>query len=384
MKIPKCVMERPDPMFLKDQIPTTPAFLLDEDQVLRNLQILKQLQNASGCQILYAIKAFPLMTLLNLLKNELDGFCVSSLFEAKLAKEVLKFDGSLHLTTPGLRLAEFEELAELCTHISFNSLSQYQRHQLQEGDYSKGLRVNLKHSYLDDERYDPCRPYSKLGIDFDLLKQSLPIGIKGLHSHNVFSCQSLEPILDTLDRLKILLEKHKQLEWLNLGGGYIYQNIVELTPFIEAISAIQADFNLKVFLEPGKAMLYDAGYIVTTVLDSFKSDGRLVVVLDTTINHMPEVFEYQRQPKVMDVNQEGQKVILAGSSCLAGDLFGEYRFLLPPKVGDRLVFSNVAAYSLIKANRFNGYNFPDIYGVRGNNWYLYKEYDYQDYKKQWT
>ncbi|CAD6878557.1 Carboxynorspermidine decarboxylase (EC 4.1.1.96) [Methylomonas albis] len=370
---------------LKQQIQTSPAFVLDEDQVLTNLQPLLALRRATGCKLLYAMKALPLASLLALIKDQVDGMSVSSLFEARLAKEVLQETaGSLHLTTPGIRPDEFSELGRLCSHISFNSLSQYQGLQALADGYSTGLRVNPKLSFANDPRYDPCRPHSKLGVDIALLQDGLATGIEGLHFHTVFACRDFMPLQQTLEKLRPIL-KRSPLKWLNLGGGYLYNGIANHAPIVDLISGLRAEFDVEVYLEPGKAVVGNAGYLLTTVLDRFASDGKQVLILDTSVNHHPEVFEYQMKPRLLEEDTAGeQSAILAGSTCLAGDVFGEYRFGRIPEVGERLVFADVGAYSLIKANRFNGYNLPDVYSANPARLVLQKRYSYADYRRQWT
>jgi len=374
-----------NPTALKRQIPSSPAFVLNEAQVLANLQPLLALRQATGCKILYSMKALPLASLLELLSGRVDGISVSSLFEARLANEVLGAEsGSIHLTSPGIRSDEFHELGQLCSHISFNSLSQFQRlHTLADG-YSKGLRANPKLSFANDQRYDPCRPHSKLGVDIALLQNGVPDGIEGLHFHTVFACLDFAPLQQTLEKLLPIL-KCSQLKWLNLGGGYLYHGIANQGQITELIKRLGVEFGVDVYLEPGKAVVGNAGYLLTTVLDRFVSDGKEVLILDTSVNHHPEVFEYQRKPRLLEEDEAGERTaILAGSTCLAGDLFGEYRFEQIPEVGDKLVFADVGAYSLIKANRFNGYNLPDVYGLKQGQLNLLKRYEFDDYRRQWV
>ncbi|MGZ8165045.1 MAG: carboxynorspermidine decarboxylase, partial [Methylobacter sp.] len=161
--------------------------------------------------------------------------------------------------------------------------------------------------------------------------------------------------------------------------------IEDHSPFIELVIDLKNDFDLEVYIEPGKAVVGSAGYLMTTVIDSFISDGKTIVILDTSVNHNPEVFEYQRQPDLPEQDSNGQySAILAGSTCLAGDVFGEYRFKEPLQTGDKLIFKNVGAYSLIKANRFNGYNLPAIYIYKSTHIKKIKQYSYHDYRRQWV
>jgi carboxynorspermidine decarboxylase len=369
---------------LKASISNTPAFILDLDQVNANLQPLKHLRQATDCKVLYSMKALPLSGLLKALVGQVDGISVSSLNEARLAREVFADPASLHLTTPGLRPDEFKQIDGLCSHISFNSLSQYQRFKDQTLNASKGLRINPKLSFADDERYDPCRKYSKLGGNIHELSAGLPTDVEGLHLHTVFSQTDFKPLQQTLNALHPLLSRQTHLKWLNLGGGYLFHSIDDLTPLITLIQQLNQQCIPDIYLEPGKALVGNAGYLLTTVLDRFLSDGKTVLILDTSVNHHPEVFEYQRKPALLDEDPQGsQSAILAGSTCLAGDLFGEYRYKQLPEVGEKLVFADVGAYSLIKASRFNGYALPAIYLCQQGELSLVKNDDYADYRRQW-
>ena len=371
---------------IKNSLNSTPAFVFDEKTLVDNLTEIADLKKKSGCQALYSIKALPLELVLKLAKGHLDGLSVSSLFEARLAREVLADAGNLHITTPGLRDDEFRQIARLCTHVSFNSINQYRRLQNQAlALTSLGLRINPKLSYASDPRFDPCRTSSKLGMAIDCL-DNIPENIEGLHFHTVFSNTDYLALENTVRLLKQKLgDQLKQLKWLNLGGGYLYHQISNHQPFIDLITKLKSDYELRVFIEPGKAIVGNAGYLISSVIDCFISDGKNIAVLDTSVNHNPEVFEYQKSPELLDADSQGEcSSLLVGSSCLAGDIFGEYQFNTLPKVGDRLVFLNVGAYSLIKANRFNGYNLPDIYWVDSNNdMTLIKQSDYLDYRRQW-
>lgn len=372
--------------YLKKTVKTTPSFVLDEQAIVSNLKSLVELKKQSSCQVLYSIKALPLEKVLQLASNYLDGLSVSSLFEARLAKEVLGKRGSIHITTPGLRHNEFKELSTLCSHISFNSNSQFTRLQSESpSSASLGLRLNPKLSFANDSRFDPCRPHSKLGIDFASLPE-IPSQIKGLHFHTVFSSTDYLPLETTVNLLEQYYSHYlPNLTWLNLGGGYLHPQINNKQPFIDLSKKLQKKYSLEVFIEPGKAIVNNAGAIISTVIDFFISDQKNIIVLDTSVNHNPEVFEYQKPPELFEADSQGSHpCIIVGSSCLAGDVFGEYSLKKIPQIGDRLVFFNVGAYSLIKANRFNGYNLPDVYWVdKKNTVSLIKHSTYQDYRQQW-
>jgi carboxynorspermidine decarboxylase len=380
---------------LKDSVYSSPAFVLDETEIINALEILAGLRAQCGCKVLYSIKSLPFSAVMDMAIPYVDGFSVSSLFEARLADEIVRQDspqilagqGSIHLTTPGIRPDELDELSQLCSHISFNSLSQYQRYSERvQAQSSIGLRVNPKLSFLHDQRFDPCRKHSKLGVAIEELSLAIRLDqIQGLHVHNLFSATDFTPLIKTIGKL----QRHlgiglAELEWLNLGGGYLFGQIEDHRPFIELVNKLKHDFGLEVYIEPGKAIIGRAGYLVATVLDSFVSDGENIVILDTSVNHNPEVFEYQCQPELHEHDPRGQySAIVAGCTCLAGDVFGKYRFKAPLEVGDKVVFKNVGAYTLIKANRFNGYNLPDIYLSNSLRVKKMKHYDYQDYRRQW-
>ena len=371
---------------VKEKLPTTPAFVIDENKIIRTLTELINLKKQSGCRVLYSIKALPLKSVIKLTDKYLDGLSISSLFEARLGKEELGNEGSLHITTPGLREEEFQQVSTICSHISFNSISQYQRLAKNANQQtSLGLRINPNLSFATDPRFDPCRLHSKLGIDIELITE-IPSNIEGLHFHTVFSQLDFQPLEKTVSLLKEKLgSKLTQIKWLNMGGGYLFNQIDNHQAFVELVKQLKEQYGITIYIEPGKAIVGNAGYLVTTVIDRFSRDGKNIVVLDTSVNHNPEVFEYQRKPSVMEESKEGETSLLVGSSCLAGDIFGEYTFNKIPKIGDRLTFSNIGAYSLTKANRFNGYNFPDIYAFgQDKKITLLKQYSYQNYRNQWS
>lgn len=351
------------------------------------LASLANLREHSGCNILYSIKSLPLIAVLEAIKPHVDGFSVSSLFEARLAAEIQAGQGSIHLTTPGIITEEMPELTALCTHISGNSINQYQRLvNANLNNTSCGIRVNPKLSFTDDERHDPCRGYSKLGVDINELSHSnLFSHISGLHFHTVYAATDYAPLLKTVEKLRHCLgDKLAALDWLNLGGGYLFADIQDNRPFIELVRQLKDDFKFDIYIEPGNAIVGKAGYLLATVIDCFKSDGKNIAILDTSVNHHPQVFEYQCQPELYGHDPEGAyPVILAGSTCLAGDVFGEYLLNRPLQMGDRLVFKHIGAYSLVKANRFNGYNLPDVYRINGKQINQIKHYDYQGYRQQW-
>ena len=371
----------------------TPAFVYDESEVDRVLGVVESLQATTGCQFLYSIKPLSLAPLLEFMAPRLSGFAASSPFEARLARSVLGDSGYIHFTSPGIRPSDTDELAILCDYVAFNSTTQWMRHADDfRGRVERGLRINPELSFLDDERYDPCRPNSKLGVpvhDVGKVAAKNPSVLEGLTGVLVHSnCEStsfreLELTINCLtETISDFLET---ASWINLGGGYLLDQGVDLEPLKNAIQGLQDRFGLTVFLEPGAAYVRSAGYIVSTVLDVFDSSDKSVAVLDTSVNHMPEIQEFDFEPDVLGHDDNGAwEYLLAGCTCLAGDLFGEYRFPAPLCVGDRVTFHHAGAYTLPKAHMFNGVNLPSLY-VLDMSGELRKigQYGYQEYALRW-
>jgi len=372
----------------------TPAFLYDEGAILEGLHKLKKLSRATGCRVLFSVKAFSMADALRLMIPMLDGLAVSSLFEASFARNLIgKSNKTIHITTPALRSDEINELTEICDYVSFNSL--YQWNVLSNrwsNAASCGLRVNPQLSYVVDERCDPCCSHSKLGIPLPQLVEfvaghtgSIP-RLEGLHFHTNCESTRFEPLLATTECIRTHLGSLlRQIKWINLSGGYQYGDIDAVEPFYRAVDLLKRGSSLEVFIEPGEAIIGKAGYIVSSVLDLFESDGKTIAVLDTTVNHLPGVFNYQTAPTVLNSATSGDHCyVLAGATCLAGDLFGEHTFSEPLKIGSTIIFQDVGGYSLVKANMFNGVNLPNIYAIDENKrvW-LKKRFTVSDFVSRW-
>lgn len=370
----------------------TPAFIYNEGQIAENIKNIKKYIPDDICRLLFPLKSFAIVDALSFMESLVNGFSVSSLFEARLARHVLGKGKSIHLTTPGLRSDEIDEIGELCDFISFNSLSQFENFQQKvNGKVSCGIRINPQLSFLKDKRYDPCRRYSKLGIPLvqlaeKLKNRSLPLdAIKGIHFHT--NCESID--LEHLTATLRHIENHLpnilgKIDWINMGGGYLFQKKNGKNSLAETLFLLKNKYNIDIYIEPGKAIVGNAGYIVSSVLDLFKSDGRMIAILDTSINHMPEIFEYHYEPTVMQASENGDySYILAGSSCLAGDLFGQFRFDEPLAIGSRIVFVDVGSYTMVKANMFNGINLPTIYALaQDGNVKLIRRFSYEDFQSR--
>jgi carboxynorspermidine decarboxylase len=367
----------------------TPAFVFDVSTLQADAQAVRRAMADEDTRVLFAMKSFSLSAGLKTLAGEVDGFAASSLFEARLARQILRPHQTVHLTTPGLRTGEMPMLCELTDYVSFNSLAQWLRFRERTASHLNcGLRVNPGLSFVDDARYDPCRENSKLGIhlaDLSALLRQAPQelrGIRGIHFHSNCDSQDLAPLLATVERLLDELDPlFDQIEWVNLGGGYLFSTPVNKPSLMRAKARLRERGPFQLFTEPGASMVRRAGNVVTSVVDLFQSGDSQVAVLDTSTNHMPEVFEYQFEPNVWGDSESGEnEYLLAGSACLAGDVFGRYGFDEPLRIGARVIFPDMGAYSLVKANMFNGINLPTIYALNVDGTLEeVKRFAYEDY-----
>jgi carboxynorspermidine decarboxylase len=373
---------------------TTPAFVYEDAFIVSRGEHLKKIADEANCKLLYSVKALTLPWVLELIAPYVRGFSASSLFEAATVRNFLPEEGTVHLTTPGLRPNEAEKISENCDYICFNTVSQWNRHKDDAGkNLEIGLRVNPEVSFLDDPRYDPCRAYSKLGISTYAIKevfsQSSPAsqGISGLLFHNNCNSPDLQEVLVSVEKLEREIGHILSgLSWINLGGGYLFdKDSTNLEAFYEAVASLQTKYGLEVYIEPGSAFVRDAGFLVSTVLDLIESDDKSIAILDTTVNHLPESFEYEWRPDVLlDVEGGRFPYIIAGSTCLAGDVFGEYAFEEPLKVGSTVVMYGVGAYNLVKSHTFNGIPLPSIYSLGDNGEVtLKKEFTLEEQSLRW-
>ena len=368
----------------------TPAYVYDQDNIIKTLGLLAEINEKSGCFILYSIKSANVVELLKIIQPYVAGFSCSSLFEVQLAKEVLDDSQTVHITTPGYRNDELDKILTFTDFVTLNSSSQVKKYSNKVNDVAScGIRINPELSYVKDERYDPCRTSSKLGLSInDIVNNQIEIdwqSIEGIHIHN--NCESIDfgQLKQSIDKvISSLPASDLNLKWFNLGGGYLFDKQTNIAPLLDTVKQCQDNFNVDVYFEPGKAITGHAGYLVSTVIDIFNSNGKNIAILDTTINHLPEVFEYQYQPLVMNTYKQSDYAYrLSGSSCLSGDLFGDYFFDEPLEIGSRIIFENVGAYMQVKANMFNGINLPTTYILDGTNQFkLLKKYDYDFFRSR--
>ena len=350
----------------------TPCLLFDEAQLSASIEIIQKATKHTPIELLYSMKACSTAFVLKLIAKGVSGFSCSSLYETQFAREVLQETATVHLTTPALNRADVEQVARICDFVSFNSLCQAERFQQLLGDgTSRGLRVNPQLSLLDDERYDPCRRASKLGVPIESLEQiqledvQVLKGLDGLHVHTNCDSDRFSHLASTVDVLhKRLAPTLARCAWVNLGGGYLFEESDDLRQLWSAVELLSKNYGVRIFLEPGTAVVRKCGSLVASVVDLFESDGQEIAVLDTSVNHMPEVFEYQFQPDVLGHREGAEyRYVVAGSTCLAGDIFGQYQFDDPLHIGSRLVFRDMGSYTLVKAHCFNGIPLPNIYSI---------------------
>lgn len=356
----------------------TPAFLFDLEAMAASARHVAEVGEQAACRTLYALKALAIPAAVRSIAQFLDGLAVSSLVEARLARGILdKIDDdhprTLQWTSPGLRGDEVAELAELCDTLVFNSLSQWRRLGNLAGEAGApcALRVNPQLSWLADDRYNPCRPHSQLGVPLMQLAdlwsnapQELD-GLTGLHFHTNHRATSTEPIEATVRHLANHIGPLlTQVEWLNVGGGYELTEMDEaaLEPLVRAAHCLRQEFGTRLVIEPGGTLVRRHGWLVASVVDLFDSDGQTIAVLDTSVAHLSELFEYQRPAEILGHTPAGAHAYtLTGCSCLAGDRFGQFCFDERLTIGQRIVFADVGAYTLSKVQQFNGLRPPEVF-----------------------
>lgn len=350
----------------------------------KNLQILQEIRQQSGCKILLAQKAFSMYSCYPLIGEYLDGTTASGLYEAKLGKECMGKEN--HIFSPAYREDEFEEVLANCEHLVFNSFSQLEKFGERAANAGKsvGIRVNPECSTQGEHAiYDPCAPGSRLGILVSEFPETLPSYVEGLHFHTL--CEQNADALEIT--LKAVEEKFgkwmKQLKWVNFGGGHhITRADYDRELLISCVRRIQDTYNVQVYLEPGEAVALNAGHLITTVEDIVHND---IAVLDVSAAcHMPDVIEMPYRPPLFDSGEAKEKeytYLLGGPTCLAGDVIGSYSFDQQLKAGDRLTFGDMAIYTTVKNNTFNGMRLPDIVWEReSGECEIVKSFGYEDFK----
>lgn len=367
---------------------STPYFLVDEKKLVKNLEILKQVSDRTGCKILLAQKAFSMFYAYPLLRKYLAGTTASGLYEAKLGHE--NFGGETHVFSPAYREEEFEELQQYADDVVFNSPGQVRKYakKAKLAGKSVGLRINPECSTQEGHAiYDPCASFSRLGTTLENFDEALLPLLDGLHFHTL--CEQGADALEIT--LKAVEEKFgrylSRMKWLNLGGGHhITREDYDVEALAEMVKRLKETYGVEVYLEPGEAVVLQAGFLVSEVLEVVHN-GMDIAILDTSAAcHMPDVLEMPYRPPVKDSGLPGEKactVRLAGPTCLAGDVIGDYSFDTPLKPGDQVVLEDMALYTMVKTNTFNGMPLPDIVweGIDGKR-KLVKRFGYEDFKNR--
>ncbi len=342
----------------------TPCFVIDETVLARNLEVLERVQSESGARVLLALKAFASTCVAPRLMGTLAGTAASGLYEAKLGRE--GFGGEVHTFCAAFSDEEFAEVVEVSDHVVFNSVSQWQRFgaTARAAGVSCGLRVNPERGAAPQAMYDPCQPGSRLGAVASTLEGADLDGLDGVHVHALCE-QGLGPLERTVEALEqrfgALLDR---VRWLNLGGGHmITEDGYDVDGLIRLVRRLSDRYGVTVYLEPGEAVVLDAGVLVTRVLDVTWNEADIAILDASPTCHTPDVLEAPYRPDILDAGRAGERqhdYRLGGATCLAGDVFGDYSFDAPLAVGDRLVFLDQAPYTIVKTNAFNGIPLPSI------------------------
>ncbi len=364
----------------------TPAYVCDEALIRANLEKIASVKSRTGCQFILALKAFAMPALFPLMREYLDGATASSLHETILASR--EFGKEVHVYAPAYRDQEFQEILGVANHITFNSMSQWARFEPAIRESGRkvpcGIRINPEYSEVSRAIYNPCAPYSRFGVTADQCPTVLPPGITGLHMHAL--CESGS---DSLERVMAAVEsKFKtqllQAKWLNLGGGHhITRPGYDIDKLCEIISYFKSTYQLDVILEPGSAMILNAGTLVASVLD-ITHNGMSIAILDTSATaHMPDVLEMPYRPDVVDAGFPGAKPYtyrLGGLTCLSGDVIGDFSFDAPLEIGQKLIFQDMIQYSIVKNTSFNGIPLPSLTVLRENgNLDVIRTFGYDDF-----
>jgi carboxynorspermidine decarboxylase len=367
----------------------TPSYLVDERLLIKNLELLNSVQERTGASILLALKGFSMFSVFPIIGKYLKGVTSSSLFEARLGYE--EMGKEVHAYAPAYQDQEIDELLTYVDHIVFNSFDQWQRFKDKVKNHPRkiecGIRVNPEYSEIETPLYDPCYAYSRLGVTLPNFRPEELDGIDGLHFHTMCEQNS-----DTLERTLAVVEEKfgpylKQMKWLNFGGGHhITRPDYDVDRLVANINRIKEKYEVDIYLEPGEAIALNTGYLVASVLDII-DNGMQLAILDTSATcHMPDVLEMPYRPVIIGGGQPGEHAHtyrLGGMTCLAGDVIGDYSFAEPLKAGDKLVFCDMAHYTMVKNHTFNGVNLPSIAtyneaeGIK-----VIRSFHYEDYRSR--
>jgi carboxynorspermidine decarboxylase len=363
----------------------TPYYAVDETLLVRNLEILKSVSDRTGCRILLAQKAFSMYRFYPLISRYLAGTAASGLYEARLGRE--EMGGETHVFSPAYTDSEFDLILDVSDHVIFNSFGQLQKFGPRAGARGReyGIRINPECSTQEHGIYDPCAAFSRLGVTEKEFREDLLEGVSGFHIHTLCEQDS-----DALEATVTAFEQKfgrylRGMKWLNLGGGHhITRPGYDIERLVRILNRLRDTYAIQVYLEPGEAVALHTGYLVSEVVDRI-TNGMEIAILDTSAAcHMPDVLEMPYRPGIIGAGNPDEKKYtyrLGGPSCLAGDVIGDYSFDEPLKIGDRLVFMDMAHYTMVKNNTFNGIALPAIAAI-GTDRRLesVKKFGYEDFK----
>lgn len=374
-----------------NEIPS-PAYVLDESLLRKNLSLIKSVKDRSGAEIILAFKAFALWKSFPIVREYIPYSTASSIFEAQLAFE--EMGNPAHTYSPAYTEENFPTILKYSSHISFNSLSQFERFYpaalaFKDRSISCGLRINPEYSCVETDLYNPCSPGSRMGVIADLLGEKLPDGIEGLHCHTLCESTSYE-----LEKTLVEIEKRfgrflPSIKWLNMGGGHL---MTRKDYDVEHLIQVLKEFNVRhphiqLILEPGSAFAWETGYLVSSIVDIVENHGVKTAILDVSFAcHMPDCLEMPYKPRIIGATDAaiGKPTYrMGGNSCLAGDYMGDWSFDKPLNIGDRIVFEDMIHYTIVKTNMFNGISHPALvcHTLEGKN-LIWRTFDYSDYKSR--
>ncbi len=368
----------------------TPVYLLDETLMEENMRVLRYVKERTGCRILHALKAYASFATFPMMARYLDGTCASGLNEARLGRE--EFGGEVHTFGAAYKEKDLPAILRYTDIIVFNSFHQLGKYGpvAKRKGVSVGLRVNPGHSEVATEMYNPCAPKSRLGVARDTFAREFPSHrhlVEGLHFHAM--CQQNSDVLERVLRsFETLYAPYlRGLRWVNFGGGHhITRDDYDVERLIRLVNGFRKKYGVQVYLEPGEASVLNAGVLIAAVLDVVENEGTIAILDASAETHMPDVLLMPYRPHVIGSGRAGEKkhtYRLAGPSCLAGDVMGDYSFDKPLHRGDRLVFTDMALYSIVKSTTFNGINLPDIAVVReGGAVETVRRFGYRDYRNR--
>lgn len=368
----------------------SPCYVIDEERFRKNLSLIKYVAAESGAEIILAFKGFAMWGVFPILREYISGAAASSVDEARLCFE--EIGSPAHTYSPVYKESDFKSILKYSSHVTFNSLNQYNKYSTNLLNYSKavsaGLRINPEFSEVSHGLYNPCSPGSRLGIIADDLKDRLPEGIEGLHFHVLFESDSyaLEKVLHIIEER--FGKFFPQLKWINMGGGHLMtRKNYDIGHLIKIIKRFREKSGLHVILEPGSAFAWETGELVSSVEDIIENQGIKTAILNVSFTaHMPDCLEMPYKPKIAGATDpvDGKPTYrIGGNSCLSGDVMGEWSFEKELKPGDRIIFLDMIHYTMVKTTTFNGVHHPSI-GIwtTEGQFKLIKEFGYEDYKNR--